>query len=146
MKRSLHTVWLLVVGMFVSFTLQTWAIEHTKDSLETVRKNLKEGKAILLDVRTPEEWNEGHLQAAQLFPLQQLQTQGVPENRWDKSKIIYCHCRSGRRALAAAEILAKAGYDVRPLKQGYEELVKAGFPPAASPDKGQKDQPPQSKP
>ena len=41
--------------------------------------------------------------------------------------IVYCHCRSGGRALTAAEILRKQGFEVRPLKQGYDELTKNGF-------------------
>jgi rhodanese-related sulfurtransferase len=45
-----------------------------------------------------------------------------------KEKVIYCHCRSGGRCLTAAEILKKLGYDVRPLKPGYRDLVEAGFP------------------
>lgn len=130
-------VWSLVA---VSMASMAWAIEHTKDSLETVRKNLKEKKAILLDVRSEEEWKSGHLQVAKWLPLTKLQQEGVPEAELDKSKIIYCHCRSGRRALAAAEILAKAGYDVRPLKQGFEELVQAGFP--AAPPVPEKNRPP----
>jgi rhodanese-related sulfurtransferase len=38
----------------------------------------------------------------------------------------------GVRAVAAAKILEKLGYNVRPLKPGYEELVKAGFQKAAN--------------
>ena len=44
-----------------------------------------------------------------------------------KDKVIYCHCRAGGRALLAADILKKLGYDVRPMKEGYEDLLKAGF-------------------
>ena len=42
-------------------------------------------------------------------------------------KTIYCHCRSGGRAVIAGPILKKMGYDVRPLKAGYADLLKAGF-------------------
>jgi len=44
-----------------------------------------------------------------------------------QEKIIYGHCRSGSRVLVAAPILRKMGYDVRPLKAGYTDLLKAGF-------------------
>jgi phage shock protein E len=47
-----------------------------------------------------------------------------------KDKIVYCHCGSGVRCLKAADELKKLGYDVRPLKPGYADLVKAGFTPA----------------
>ena len=45
---------------------------------------------------------------------------------------MYTHCVMGVRALAAAKILQKLGYNVRPLKAGYEDLVKAGFEKAAN--------------
>jgi hypothetical protein len=38
----------------------------------------------------------------------------------------------GVRALKAAKILEKLGYNVRPLNAGYEDLVKAGFAKAAN--------------
>jgi rhodanese-related sulfurtransferase len=59
-----------------------------------------------------------------------LDSHGPQHFHCPKDKIIYCHCRSGRRCLTAADILKKQGYDVRPLKAGYEDLLKAGFPQA----------------
>lgn len=111
-------------------------VTHTKDSLETVKKNLKEGKALLLDVREQDEWDEGHLAQARLLPLSKLEEikdpQAVVKGN-DAKKIIYCHCRAGRRALAAAELLQKLGFEARPLKPGFDELVAGGLekaPPA----------------
>ena len=49
-----------------------------------------------------------------------------------KDKIVYTHCVMGVRALKAAKILEKLGYNVRPLKAGYEDLIKAGFEKAAN--------------
>jgi len=109
------------------------AADHTKDSIETVKTNLAEKKAVLLDVREQQEWDEGHLKDAQLAPLSKLEA-GMDVKAFakdlKKDTIVYCHCRAGRRALSAADVLQKAGYDVRPLKQGYEELLKAGLPKA----------------
>ena len=106
-------------------------VEHTKDSLETVKNNLHERKAILLDVREKNEWEAGHLEQAVLAPLSKLTAGKDPKELvkgLDTKKIVYCHCRAGKRAISAAEILKKMGYDVRPLKQGYEELLEAGLP------------------
>ena len=48
--------------------------------------------------------------------------------RLPKDVILYTHCRSGVRSLAAGKILAERGFvDVRPLRPGYEELLEAGF-------------------
>jgi phage shock protein E len=45
-----------------------------------------------------------------------------------KDKVIYCYCLAGGRCMEAASILKPLGYDVRALKPGYPQLVKAGFP------------------
>src|SRR4051794_39493319 len=104
--------------------------KHTKDSLDKVKENLQAGKAVLLDVREKDEWEEGHLRAARLVPKSKLETKSGLEDllkTLPKDKVIYTHCRAGGRALACGEILKKYGFDVRPLKAGYRELVEAGF-------------------
>lgn len=100
--------------------------QHTQDSVETVRNNLKLKKAILLDVREQEEWDEGRLQDARHTPLSKIQ-EGLKPDALPKDKIIYLHCRSGGRSLIAQELLKKEGYDVRALRHGYQDLLKAGL-------------------
>ena len=105
-------------------------LKHTKDSLDTVKENLKAGKAVLIDVREQKEWDEGHLKATRLIPQSKLKMEtGLAEllKSLPKDKVIYTHCRAGGRALACGEILKKHGFDVRPLKAGYKELTEAGF-------------------
>jgi rhodanese-related sulfurtransferase len=104
--------------------------EHTKDSLDVVRQAVAEGKAVLVDVREPEEWAEGHVAGARLLPLGVLEKGVAPQElagKLPKDKIVYCHCLAGGRCVTAAKILAAQGYDVRPLKPGYPQLVQAGF-------------------
>ena len=111
--------------------------EHTKDSLDTVRQNLAQKKAVLVDVRELKEWEQGHLADAQRLSLSELkpaaQDQAAKETlskRLPNDKIIYCHCAKGVRAVMAGNILEKLGYDVRPLSAGYDELRSAAFPEA----------------
>jgi phage shock protein E len=110
------------------------AAEHTRDSLDTIKKAVADDKAVLLDVREKAEWEQGHLRDAKFLALSALR-RGVKADELTrllpKDKVIYCHCGSGLRCLQAADILKKNGYDVRPLKAGYKELVKSGFVPAA---------------
>lgn len=107
--------------------------EHTKDSLDTVKRAVAEKKAILVDVREEEEWKQGHVVGARLLPLSVLE-KGVKAEDVAKiipeDTIVYCHCLAGGRCLEAAKILAPLGYDVRALKPGYPQLEKAGFPTA----------------
>jgi rhodanese-related sulfurtransferase len=109
------------------------AAEHTTDTAETVKKNVTEKKAVLVDVREDGEWKDGHLKDARHLPLSELK-KGVPAEQLKKvlppGSVVYLHCASGRRCLAAADLLKKQGYDVRALKDGYENLLKEGFPQA----------------
>ena len=103
---------------------------HTKDSIDTIKSNLKDGKALLIDVREQREWDAGHLKGAILMPMSKLnKDEQLPEllKLLPKDKIIYAHCKAGGRALMCGDILKANGYDVRPLKPGYDELLKAGL-------------------
>jgi rhodanese-related sulfurtransferase len=106
------------------------AAEHTKDTLETVKKSTEAKDAVLVDVRELDEWKAGHVTGATFLPLSALEdaSKEAIEKKLPKDKVIYTHCRAGRRSVAAAEILEKLGYDVRPLKPGFEDLIQAGFP------------------
>ncbi len=112
------------------------AADHTKDTPEEVKKAIANGKAVLLDVREKSEWDDGHLKDAKLLPLSVLKDGAKAEDVArvaPKDKIVYLHCGSGVRSLKAADELKKLGYDVRPLKPGYKDLLKAGFEPAEPP-------------
>ncbi|ATX79469.1 Rhodanese-related sulfurtransferase [Mariprofundus aestuarium] len=62
---------------------------------------------VFIDVRTPEEYAEGHVENAKLIPVQELVER---INEVPKDKQVYVYCRSGKRSAQAATILAKAGY------------------------------------
>ena len=106
---------------------------HTNETTDAVKKAVAVDKAVLLDVRERSEWDDGHLKDAKLLPLSVLKG-GVTADEVAKivptDKVVYCHCGSGVRCLKAADELKKLGYDVRPLKPGYADLLKAGFAPA----------------
>lgn len=129
-KRCCHTA---VLGLILGAMASTALADHTKDSLDTVKRAVAEKKAILVDVREPEEWEQGHVAGATLVPLSALEKGVNPQDLarlLPKDKIIYCHCLAGGRCMDAAEILKPMGYDVRALKPGYPQLEKAGFPTA----------------
>lgn len=123
---------LLIASTFTSTSVFA-AEAHTKDSLATVQRGLAEQKAVLVDVREKDEWKEGHLREARLLPLSAIE-KGIPQDELAKflpmGKVIYLHCAAGARCVKAATILKKQGYDVRPLKPGFDELLEEGFPAA----------------
>jgi rhodanese-related sulfurtransferase len=110
------------------------AADHTKDTTDAVKKAVADDKAVLLDVREKSEWDDGHLKDAKFLPLSVLKAGAKAEDvakAIPKDRVVYCHCGSGVRCLKAADELKKLGYDVRPLKPGYADLLKAGFAPAS---------------
>lgn len=127
--RTSFLVVATVTGL-AAFLAPARAADHTKDTPEEIKKALADGKAVLLDVREKDEWDDGHLKDAKFLPLSSLKSGAKAEDVAKvapKDKIIYCHCGSGIRSLKAADELKKLGYDVRPLKPGYKDLLKAGF-------------------
>jgi rhodanese-related sulfurtransferase len=106
------------------------AADHTKDTLATVKKNISAEKAVLVDVREKSEWKRGHITGAVPLPLSEL-SQGIDAEslakRLPKQRIVYTHCAAGVRSCTAADLIVKFGYDVRPLKPGYKDLLEAGF-------------------
>lgn len=123
----------LILLAVIALAIGTAAAQHTQDSLATVKKNIAEKKGVLVDVREKAEWDGGHIEGAVLLPLSELQ-RGVDaealSERLPQKRILYTHCVVGKRSVTAGELLKKHGYDVRPLKAGYKDLLGAGFPKA----------------
>ena len=92
-----------------------------------VARLVKDG-AVLLDVRTQEEWDEGHIKGARLVPWQNLvaTSPGLPA---DKNTPIVTYCRSGSRSQLAVQKLRGLGYTraVAMTQGGFEELAGAGM-------------------
>lgn len=64
--------------------------------------------AVLLDVRTPDEYRQGHIPGSKNVPLQSIsKVAGMIDN---KSTTIFVHCLSGARSRQAAAILKQMGY------------------------------------
>ena len=64
---------------------------------------------IIIDARTQEEYDEGHIPGAILIPEYEIADRAEKE-LLDKDQLILVYCRSGRRSKIAAEELVKLGY------------------------------------
>ena len=64
---------------------------------------------IILDVRTQEEYDEGHIPGATQISHEEI-TEKAEDVLTDKDQLILVYCRSGRRSKIAAEALAELGY------------------------------------
>lgn len=64
--------------------------------------------AVLLDVRTPDEYRQGHIPGSKNVPLQSIsKVDGMIDN---KSTPIFVHCLSGARSRQATAVLQQMGY------------------------------------
>ncbi|WP_314573139.1 rhodanese-like domain-containing protein [Alloprevotella tannerae] len=125
MKKLLFSI-LAALGLFANAQSQSEVeVLEPQAFIERVKADTS---AIILDVRQPEEFAEGHL--AQAINLDWL-NQTVFINglaKLNKQKTYYIYCRSGRRSQAAAGKLKAEGFQVIDLKGGYLHWVEVGMP------------------
>ncbi|WAH34993.1 rhodanese-like domain-containing protein [Alicyclobacillus dauci] len=79
--------------------------QYTADELKTI---LKDGKTKVIDVRTPEEYAEGHIPNVPLCPMQEV-ADWMNELHPEESYVFIC--RSGNRSQRVAEFLKSNGFD-----------------------------------
>ena len=89
---------------------------------------LKNGDALLIDVRDPDEWQEGHIAGATNFSRGTLELE-IEEAVPDLSTPIITHCGGGGRSALAAESLQRMGYkNVKSMAGGFKAWKAAGLP------------------
>ena len=102
--------------------------EPTMISPEKVAEILKTQKDsyIILDVRTKEEFDSGHLDSALLVPVDELETR---YGELSKDKPIIVYCRSGSRSAKAAALLVSKGFSqVYDMTGGINAWTSKGYP------------------
>lgn len=83
---------------------------HTTISAKEAKKMMDENEdIIILDVRTEDEYQEGHIEGAILIPDNEI-TEKAENILADKSETILVYCRSGRRSANASKELSDLGY------------------------------------
>ena len=79
-----------------------------KDNNEGVKRLRENKEAVLLDVRTREEYASGHIEGSRNLPLDEIDK--VDSVIKDKNTPLYIHCLSGGRSARAAAYLKGKGY------------------------------------
>ncbi|MDD2959552.1 MAG: rhodanese-like domain-containing protein [Lachnospiraceae bacterium] len=106
---------IVLIGVFSAFIL--WRTFRPSQGLPYERITMEQAAEymdyetgyLLVDVRTQEEYDEGHIPGAVCIPLEELQAEAqklLP----DKEQMIYVYCRSGRRSRDAAQKLCNMEY------------------------------------
>ncbi len=89
------------------------------------KEMIDSGDVFILDVRTQEEYDAGHIRNSTLIPVQELDSRlkELPRN-----KKILVYCRTGQRSVAASEKLENSGFtQIYNMKGGITEWKNAGY-------------------
>ncbi len=84
-------------------------------------------RGLLLDVRTPMEFNEGHIENAKNIDISNVNFESELD-KLDKEQTVFVYCAIGVRSTKAANMLRKKGFKhVFDLDGGYPDLIKVGM-------------------
>lgn len=128
MKRILY--YSIIMGIFTMLFGSCQASQkiETVDSATFKERISGASEVQLLDVRTAEEFAEGHLESAINIDVQGPSFTKKVSEQLDKSQPIYLYCRSGKRSMMAAKELEKEGYSIVNLKDGILGWLDEGYP------------------
>ncbi|QIW16813.1 rhodanese-like domain-containing protein [Pasteurellaceae bacterium RH1A] len=118
MKKCLA---LIALGLGTAFSLPSLAQTESK-----VQQVQPQEQGIWIDVRSPEEFSQGHLSGAINIPHNQI-AEKISQLTDDKSAPIHLYCRSGRRAEEALGQLKAMGYTNLTNHGGYQDLLEKGY-------------------
>ena len=107
MKKILSALMILIVALCAGCgeKINFKSLTHE----EAIKMIAEKPDAIVLDVRTPEEYEKKHIPNAKSVPLEEFQN-GNFSSLPDKNATILIYCWTGRRAQDAAQLLVDKGY------------------------------------
>lgn len=112
--------------LFALFSCQAQDKGFESLSVEAFRQAIADTTVVRLDVRTAEEFAEGHIEKAINIDVLKSDFEQKATSILPKDRVIAVNCRSGKRSKKAAGILVKNGYKVIELDSGYNGWVKEG--------------------
>jgi rhodanese-related sulfurtransferase len=92
-------------------------------TIDVATANERPPRVLLVDVREPSEWADGHAPGALHRPLGGLDPTTLP-----KADRYFVICRSGNRSARATEALVAAGLDAYNVEGGMSAWARAGLP------------------
>lgn len=93
-----------------------------------LHNQLVEGGIQLIDVRSPQEWNNSHIEGSVNVPITSLKT-ALPNLNLDPNRPVVAICLSAHRSVPAVRLLKHSGFtNSQQLKGGMQAWWKAGLP------------------
>lgn len=127
MLRSILPFILLVLAPIAAFAQQATGAGHEVLSPAEFKARMSNVPGTLVDVRTPEEWNEGVIAGARLIDFHGAEFSSTIK-QVDAARPVYLYCAAGGRSYKAAQLLENAGYsNVVELDGGMGAWKEAGY-------------------
>ena len=83
------------------------------------------GRILVVDVREPDEYRQGHISNSKLIPLNEIKKR---MNELPKNREVVCVCASGSRSRMATKMLVDAGYNAFDMQGGMYMWQRAKLP------------------
>ena len=109
MKQSLNGSLYRAIILITALLAITFFISNIFSSTSTTTAGTIGDQSVIIDVRTLEEWNAGHLATAQHLQLDSV-AELIETVVADKGQQVYLYCRSGNRSGQAKIIMVSLGY------------------------------------
>lgn len=122
----------LTVIILIGVALALFYLNKLKNSQNVIppqkfKELLQEEIGVIIDVRTKDEYNSGHLKKADYnFDISSPDFEQKIK-KMDKDKNYFLYCRSGARSGRAAQIMKRNGFENVYNVGGLQSLVNAGF-------------------
>ncbi|HEX6913894.1 MAG TPA: rhodanese-like domain-containing protein [Chitinophagaceae bacterium] len=118
---SLRTIFITLLGNLMFIAASCQVVDSNAISNEQFREATAGGKSAILDVRTAEEYREGHIPGAINYDVLDEENFKKQLSALPKDKAYVLYCRSGKRSLTALRIMKEQGFpDVKHLRDGIK--------------------------
>lgn len=99
---------MILLSLLISGCGGSGSISYEKISAKEAKEKMTDEQVFIVDVRSPQEFQEGHIQNAVNIPLDQIEE---IVDQASKDEIILVYCRSGNRSAQAAQKLVELEYE-----------------------------------
>lgn len=117
---------IMLCSLFGCSSAQTQGFKSL--TVEEYAKAIEDTGIVRLDVRTAEEYADGHIANTINIDVLKDDFEKKAKATLPKDKVIAVNCRSGKRSKNAARILVKNGFKVIELDAGYNDWLAKGMP------------------
>lgn len=113
------------LGGYLAYTKGWILADFESLSVEQAHQIIQsDNHAMIVDVRTPEEFKNGHLKNAVSIPLGSLEQH---TSKFSQGQKLLVYCQSGNRSVAASRVLSSKGFTPYNVKGGINAWIAAGY-------------------